>query len=84
MFLPCHEYEDQLPHLPALHVVEIHKEEAKPDHGGDVALQHDHREQQATDHGAYSRRAEHPNDTDKGKLINYSKTLYLGLVKRKL
>ena len=35
---PFYEYEDQLPHGPALHVVEVHKQETQPDPGGYVAL----------------------------------------------
>ena len=49
---PFYEYEDQLPHCPALHVVEVDEEEAEPDPGGDVALQHDHTEEDPPEHGA--------------------------------
>ena len=58
--LPCHEDEYELPHLPAPHVVKIHKEKTKPDHRGDIALQHDDGEQQPTEHGAYVGCAQDP------------------------
>ena len=36
--LPLNEYEHKLPHSPALHVVEVDKQETQPDPSGDVAL----------------------------------------------
>ena len=63
IFLPCREYEDQLPHLPTLHVVKIYKEKDEPHTSGDVALQHDHREQQASEHGTYTGCAQDPEAT---------------------
>ena len=92
---PLHEYEDQLPHGPALHVVEIDKQKNQPDPGGYVALkqtaeviypaflagrarsviysfslqrnsifpsdlEHDHREEEAPEHGAQLGGAHHP------------------------
>ena len=62
-YLPLHEDEDQLPHLPTLHVMKIYKEKDEPHTSGDVALQHDHREQQASEHGAYTGCAQDPEAT---------------------
>ena len=50
--LPLYEDEDELPDVPAVHVVEVDEEEAEPDPGGDVALQHDHTEEDPPEHGA--------------------------------
>ena len=49
---PFYEYEDELPDGSALHVVEVDEEEAEPDPGGDVALQHDDTEEDPPEHGA--------------------------------
>ena len=49
---PFYEDEHELPHGAALHVVEVDEEEAEPDSGGDVALQHDHTEEDPPEHGA--------------------------------
>ena len=57
---PFYEYEDQLPHGPALHVVEVDEEEAEPDPRGDVALEHDHAEQDTTKHRSQFCGAEQP------------------------
>ena len=50
--LPLYEDENELPDVPAVHVVEVDEEEAEPDSGGDVALEHDDTEEEAPEHGA--------------------------------
>ena len=50
--LPLYEDENELPDVPAVHVVEVHEEETEPDSGGDVALEHDDTEEETPEHGA--------------------------------
>ena len=50
--LPLYEDENELPDVPAVHVVEVDEEKAEPDSGGDVALEHDDTEEEAPEHGA--------------------------------
>ena len=75
---PFYEYEDQLPHGPALHVVEVDEEEAEPDPRGDVALEHDHAEQDATEHRPQLRGAQQPANQQKKK--SYSLASFQGFL----
>ena len=58
MFVPFNKNEDELPDCSTLHVVKVHEEEAQPDARGDVALEHDHGEQDTTKHCSELRCAE--------------------------
>ena len=49
-----------MPDVPAVHVVEVDEEEAEPDPGGDVALQHDDTEEETAEHSAQLGAAEKP------------------------
>ena len=49
---PFYKDGDELPDRPTVHVVVVHKEQDQPHPGGDVDLQHDHGEQQATEYRA--------------------------------
>ena len=50
--LPLYEDENELPDVPAVHVVEVNEEETEPDSGGDVTLEHDDTEEETPEHGA--------------------------------
>ena len=50
--LPLYEDENELPDVPAVHVVEVYEEETEPDSGGDVTLEHDDTEEETPEHGA--------------------------------
>ena len=65
--LPLYEDENELPDVPAVHVVEVYEEETEPDPGGDVALQHDDTEEETPEHGAQLGAAEQ-SGTERGQL----------------
>ena len=78
VLLPFDKYEDKLPDGPALHVVEVDEEEAEPDPRGDVALEHDHAEQDATEHRPQLRGAQQPANQKKKK--SYSLASFQGFL----
>ena len=71
-----------MPDVPAVHVVEVDEEEAEPDPGGDVALQHDDTEEETAEHSAQLGAAEKPA-TERGE-GSLRVCTNLGRVKRKL